>query len=257
MPRSILDGTDLTRDAFLGGRIHLWQPRKGFRSGIDAVLLAASVPARPGQSTLELGCGAGAASLCLAARVPGLTLHGVELQPNYADLARRNASENGADLTVTTADLTNLPADLRQQRFHHVLMNPPYFESRNGTGATDPGRALALAGETPLADWVDRAIRRLAPQGHLTLIQHITRLPEVLALVSPRLGSIRVRPIQPRQNRPANLFLLQARQEGRAPFEMLAPLGLHDGDSHDGDRESYTPQVQSILRNGAALNFGD
>ncbi|PCH69375.1 MAG: methyltransferase, partial [Rhodobacteraceae bacterium] len=59
---------DLTWNAFLGGRVQLLQPQSGYRAGVDPVLLAAAVPGRAGQSVLELGCGAGAASLCLAAR---------------------------------------------------------------------------------------------------------------------------------------------------------------------------------------------
>ena len=50
---------DLTCDDFLGGRLSIWQPRDGYRAGVDPVLLAASVPARAGQSVLELGCGTG------------------------------------------------------------------------------------------------------------------------------------------------------------------------------------------------------
>ena len=68
---------DLTHDAFLCGRLHLWQPRKGYRAATDPVLLAAACPAVAGQRVLDLGCGAGAASLCLAARVPGLQLAGL------------------------------------------------------------------------------------------------------------------------------------------------------------------------------------
>ena len=56
----------------LGGRVSYAQPREGFRSGIEPVLLAAAIPARPGEHVLEGGSGAGAALLCLAARVPGL-----------------------------------------------------------------------------------------------------------------------------------------------------------------------------------------
>jgi tRNA1Val (adenine37-N6)-methyltransferase len=73
--------TELTRDGFLGGRLALLQPRDGYRAGTDPVLLAAFVPAREGESVLDLGCGAGTAALCLAARVPVLELHGLELQP--------------------------------------------------------------------------------------------------------------------------------------------------------------------------------
>lgn len=66
----------LSRDAFLCGRLHLWQPKKGYRAATDPVLLAAACPARPGERVLDLGCGAGAAALCLATRVPGLELAG-------------------------------------------------------------------------------------------------------------------------------------------------------------------------------------
>ena len=64
-------------DGFLGGRVQAWQPAAGYRAGVDAVLLAAAVPARPGDTALELGAGAGVASLCLATRVPGLSVTAV------------------------------------------------------------------------------------------------------------------------------------------------------------------------------------
>ena len=101
---------ELTRDAFLDGRLRLWQPRRGYRAATDPVLLAAFTPAWPGQRVLELGCGAGAAALCLAVRVPGLDLHGLELQAAYAGLARRNAAENGLALEVHEGDLRHPPA---------------------------------------------------------------------------------------------------------------------------------------------------
>ena len=58
---------ELTDDGFLGQRLHILQPRQGYRAATDPVLLAAAVPAQSGQSVLELGCGAGVASLCLGA----------------------------------------------------------------------------------------------------------------------------------------------------------------------------------------------
>jgi tRNA1(Val) A37 N6-methylase TrmN6 len=248
---------DLTTDAFLGGRIRLLQPRNGYRAGVDPVLLAAAVPARAGQTLLELGCGVGAASLCLQARVPGLTITGVEVQPDYAALARRNATAAGSSLQVITADLRDLPADLRQMTFDHVFMNPPYFDRDKGTRATDAGRDIALGGATPLADWLDVAIRRLAPKGHLTLIQQIARLPEVLAHIRSHVGSVVVLPIVGRDGAAAGQFLLQARHSGRAPFRMLAPLVLHTGKHHLQDADDYTPQVAAILRNGAGLSLSD
>lgn len=243
---------DLTHDAFLGGRSHAWQPRRGYRAATDPVLLAAAVQAVPGQSVLDLGCGAGVASLCLATRVPGLHLTGVERQADYADLARRNL---GADAEVFTADLTDLPADLRQHRFDHVIANPPYYPAGGGTAARDAGREAALREETPLAQWVEVAARRLAPRGWLTMIQAADRLPELMAAFAPRLGSITLRPLVAREGRAAGRVLIRARKGGRAPFVLLAPLVLHSGPDHRHDGDDFTPLARAILRDAAALNW--
>jgi tRNA1(Val) A37 N6-methylase TrmN6 len=96
------------------------------------VLLAASIPAKPGQRVLELGCGVGTALFCLGHRVSGLVLTGVELQPLYVDCARRNAADNNIAVQVVEANLSNLPSSIRQTRYHHVLANPPYFFARSG-----------------------------------------------------------------------------------------------------------------------------
>ena len=116
---------ETSNDAFLGGRLWLRQPRKGYRAGIDPVLLAASVPAKAGQSVLDLGCGIGAALYSLSTRVEGLTLTGLELHPATAELARVNAAENGFDATIVTGDIAAMPSELKARRFDHVLTNPP------------------------------------------------------------------------------------------------------------------------------------
>ncbi len=248
--------TTETRDAFLGGRVQLYQPVDGYRAGVDPVLLAAATPAQPGQTVLELGCGAGAASLCLHARVTGLSLTGVEMQPLYADLARRNAVLNGADMRVVDADLRHLPSDIKARGFDHVIANPPYYDRARSTSSINAGRDMALAGDTPLSDWIDVAAKRLAPKGYLTMIQKADRLPDILTPLMARLGSVRVRAIQPRVGRLAELVLVQARKGGRAAFVMEQPLILHEGERHLRDGESYTAQVLTILREGGDLPWG-
>ncbi len=243
---------DLTCNDFLGGRVRLWQPRSGYRAGVDPVLLAACVPARQGQTVLELGCGAGAAIQCLLARVPDLQSTGVELQPAYADLARRNAIEN-VEITVVEADLNALPDDLRQMQFDHVIANPPYYRAGAHSPASDTGRRMALGENTPLSDWIDVAARRLAPRGYLHMIQKADRLPDMLAGCTGRLGSVEILPLSPRTDRAAELVILRARKGGRAAFRLHAPLVLHTGDRHVEDGESYTPQVSAVLRDGADL----
>lgn len=245
----------LTEDGFLGGRLRILQPRHGYRAATDPVFLAAAVAAGPGEAVLELGCGAGVATLCLAARVPDLSLSGIELQPAYAALARRNAALNGIAFDLHEGDIAAMPAALRAQSFDHVMANPPYYPASGGTGAADPGRERALREATPLALWVEAGLRRLRPGGWLTVIQEAARLPDLMAALGDGAGSVTVLPIAPREGRPAGRIILRARKGGRGRFTLAAPLVLHAGATHAGDGDSHLPRVQDVLRKGAALHF--
>jgi tRNA1Val (adenine37-N6)-methyltransferase len=241
---------DLSDDKFLCGRLRLLQPLKGYRAATDPVLLAAACAARSGDRVLDLGCGAGAVSLCLAARVPGLHLYGLEVQAGYADLARRNAERNGMNMQVHEGDLEKMPAALRVG-FDHVLMNPPYYPPA-GTPSPVPSRARAMQVALPLRTWAGTGARRLVPGGWMTIICGADGLPDVLSGMD-KMGSVAVLPLSPRQGRAAQRIIVQARKGGRGPFRLLAPLVLHAGDSHDGDRENYTQEASDILRHGSDL----
>ncbi|OWU85410.1 methyltransferase [Oceanicola sp. 22II-s10i] len=250
-----MDDADLTHDAFLGGRLRLWQPRRGYRAGVDPVFLAAATPARPGQSLLDLGCGTGAAALCAGTRVPGLILAGLERQPDYATLAARNAAENGIAMDVVTGDLTEMPAALRQRQFDHVIANPPYFDRSASLSAADTGREAALGEDTPLALWVQAAARRCAPGGTVTFIHRVERLPDLLTAFAAHLGSLELKPLIPRTGRESQLFLLRGRKGGRARFRLHHGLIVHRGAVHEGDRADYTETAGAILRSAAEFDF--
>ncbi len=243
-------GAELTRDGFLGGALIIRQPKAGYRAGVDPVFLAAAVPAGAGQSVLELGCGAGVASLCLGRRVPGLLLTGLELQDDYADLACRNAAENGIALDVVKGDVAAMPSALRARRFDHVIANPPYYRRGSGTPARDPGREAALGESVALDVWVGAALKRLAPGGWLTLIQRADRLPDLLTALGGGAG-VTVLPLAPRVGRDAALVIVQARRGGRAAFRLLAPVVLHEGARHLADGDDYAPEARAVLREGA------
>lgn len=238
-------------DGFLGGRLRIEQPTRGYRSGADAVMLAAACPAQAGDTVLELGCGAGVASLCLGWRVPGARLTGLEQQADYAELARRNASANGLAFEVLTGDLAAPPEPLRARVFDHVIMNPPYFLS--GTAAPDPGRACARQEVTPLRLWLETGLRRLRPGGWLTVIQRADRLDGLIAGLAGRAGAITVLPLAARQGRDAGRVLLSARKGASTPLRLLAPFVLHAEARHLGDGEDLTAPAAAVLRDGAPI----
>lgn len=244
--------SDLTHDAFLGGLLHLYQPRHGYRAGVDPVLLAASVPAQAGQSVLELGCGVGAAILCLGARVPALRLTGIEREPAFAELALRNG---GDALEVVTADLREMPLHLRQRQFDHVLANPPYFDRAASVASDDPARESAHGEDTPLAQWVKTAAKRLAPKGQAHFIHRVERLPDLLRAMPHDLGSVEVLPLAARVGRDPDRVIVRARKNGRAAFRLHGAIVMHQGAQHDRDGKRYATEIDNVLRNGAALRF--
>lgn len=243
-------------NAFLGGALQVLQPLAGYRAGIDPVLLAASIPARPGQDILELGCGVGTGLLCLGLRVAGLGLTGVELQPDYADLARENACRNGMEAQIVCGDIGDLPAAIKARGFDHVLANPPFFDRRRSQASPVCGRETGRGEALPLSDWARIAARRLNVGGYATFISRIERLPELLESFSRRLGSLEVQPLAPRAGRPAKLVLLRGRKGGRAAFCLHDTIILHRGDRHERDGEDYSALISDVLRRGAALPFG-
>jgi tRNA1(Val) A37 N6-methylase TrmN6 len=244
--------TGETDDAFLGGRLHVWQPAKGYRAGTDAVLLAAAVQAEAGQAVLELGCGAGVVILCLAARVPGLSLTGVERHAAYADLARRNCARNDVRAEIVEADLRSLPPALKARSFDHVVANPPYLDRRHGLAGAGAARERAIAAPGPRSDWAAAGLRRLRPGGRLTMIAPAERLPELLEATGG--AGVSVCPIAARAGREPDRILVSALKGGRARFRLSAPLVVHRGPAHIDDRaDDYTPEVRAILREGAAL----
>src|SRR3954453_14412263 len=71
--------SELTENAFLGGRLRLRQPKSGHRAGHDAILLAAATAARAHDRVVDFGAGVGAAGLALSARVSAIRLVLIEI----------------------------------------------------------------------------------------------------------------------------------------------------------------------------------
>lgn len=229
-------------ETFLDGSVKVTQPQTGFRSGLDAVMLAAAVPAVAGQTVLELGAGAGTASLCLWARVPGLSITGVEREESLVTLARDNAAANNAGCRFVAADIFALPGELKRD-FDHVFANPPFHGE--GQVSPDEGRAAALMDGGQLGDWLKVGLQRTVSDGFFTVILRADRLNEALGAL-PEKG-VCAFPLWPREGSAPKRVIVQARKGSRAPFSLLPGLVLHQEDG------SWTPAAEAVLRRGSAL----
>lgn len=239
---------DCTEDHLLNGRVALRQPRQGFRAGLDAVLLAAFIPARPGDSVLEAGPGSGAAFLCLAARVPGLAIRAVERESAMAALARENAARAGLAAQVEQGDVADLALARTLGPVAHGFANPPYWPG----GTPPPGairRAATHEAGPGLADWVGFLAAAIAPRGSLSLVLPAARFDAaVAAMRAAGFGAVTLLPLWPRADMPAKRVLIRARKGARGPAKILAGLVLHEADGR------FTKAAEAVLRDAAAIH---
>ena len=257
------DGLALSADDFLGGRITLLQPKKGHhRSGTDAVLLAACTPARSGDLVVDLGSGIGAAGLCVAARIEGLRLLSVEIEPDVACIARANMDKAGAACrlaagTVLCTDVAlrgaaRLGAGLSENMADHVIANPPYYHPGKFQTSPNAARATAhmLTGEG-MEPWFRTAVSILKKGGSFTLIQRADMLPELLRLMEGRFGGITIQPFAPREGEPAHRIVIQGHKQSRAPLRLLPAIALHDKGT-----DIPAARIEAVHRHGAAIDLG-
>jgi tRNA1(Val) A37 N6-methylase TrmN6 len=242
-----------TVDAFLSGRVEAVQPSVGHhRSGLEAVLLAASLPAATRGVVVDLGAGAGVAGLCVAARCPDVSVTLVERDPVAAACARealrRPANQSFAGrVGLAETDIASREG-LRNASADHVIFNPPFRDAAAGTVTPASARAVAhVLADSGLDPWFRAAAALLTSGGTATVIFRADGLELLLAAAEGRFGNLDLLPIAPRDGDPAHRLLMRGVKGSRAPLRLLPPLVLH------GEGNGFLPEVEAILRDGAPL----
>lgn len=248
----------VSRDAFLGGLVEVCQPKAGHhRAGLDAVMLAAALPQETQGRLLDLGAGVGVAGLCAAARLPQILVRLVERDETALALARQSLSlrANAAfagRVEIVPADVIAAGRVRRSQGLipgsaEHVIMNPPYYDSRHRPSPHAARAGAHVLGEGGLERWLRTASGLLVPGGSVTWIFRADALDEALAAMRGRFGGITVYPLYPRAGEAAQRIILRGIRGSRAPLLLAPGLVLHEG-------TAYSPAAEAVLRTGAGLS---
>ena len=246
----------ITKDDFLGGRIILSQPKKGYRVTSDSVFLAASLNLKPDERILDVGAGSGAILCCLAARlsenIGTITMHGIEIQQDLLSLANENALNNGfADnIQYYKGNILDDIIYCEPNSYHHVVSNPPYYEKEKIKPSPYISKATAQSGDNINLDiWIKRCLRMVRPQGYLTLIHRADRLDDIISSLMPKAGSITVFPFWPAKDKDANRVIIRAQKDAKGFLSLKSGLIVHKSDG------KYTPTAEKILRHGHSLDI--
>jgi len=233
-----------TVDTFHNGQFFLVQPADaGHRAGMDAMLLAATVPDGAAGALADLGAGAGAAGLAAISRLPGLSAVLIERAPAMADCARRSlALAENAHLAprarVIEADVAlqgrqRLAAGLADNAFDYVILNPP-FNAGADRKTPDPLKAEAHAMESDdlFERWLRTAAAILKPGGQVSIIARPESMGEILAALGNRFGGVEITPVIPRLGENAIRILVTAIKGSRARMSLRDRILIHQGAGH-------------------------
>lgn len=237
---------DCTVDGFLDGRIIAAQPKAGFRAGHDTVLLAAAVPA--GRKVLELGSGAGIASLCYARRVADAEVLGVEIDPDLVAIAIDNAARNGlSERARFLAGDARALADAASE-FDQVFFNPP-FHSPEGTASANPALDRAKRDlDSNITAWTKSALGAVCRSGRVTAMLRADRVQDMITAAANH--TVTLFPLIPRRGVAPKRVIVSVIAGEAGPVKTRAGLVLHRTDGE------ATPEADAILRGGCSLPLG-
>ncbi|MCF6275696.1 MAG: methyltransferase domain-containing protein [Robiginitomaculum sp.] len=232
---------------FFDGQVAVKQPSAGYRAGTDAILLAASLDAKPGAHILELGCGTGVVMLLARHHLPDCSFTGLEKSADMLALSRDN-TDHTDNIEIVEGSIRKIPKDWHLQ-FDQVVANPPYFDNRRAVRMSEAKESAFVNKGLTLDDWIGAMLLALKPRGIGTLIYRADGLEKICVALAGKAGRLRIQPIHSYADTPAKRIIVQFRKSVKSESALLPALVMHER----GTEEKYAPQAAKILTGKSRL----
>ena len=236
---------NFTLDKFLGDKVILKQSKEGLRATSDSVLLAALVPVKKKEDILDVGAGNGVISCCLGKRIP-CSVTAIEIQKSLCTLIKENAELNHLTIEIIQHDILGKNDPLKGKLFHHVVTNPPFYETGKNV-RKNPEQKKAYVADFDLKKWLDYCLKHLRAKGSFCLIHRPEMLAEILPILNQKLGNIEIFPIVSKEGECAKRILVRGYLNKKGPLILHSPLVMH---TKDNQRTEF---AEKILRSGQAI----
>src|SRR4030066_632466 len=228
--------------------IKLFQPKRGYRFSVDALLLEDFISAKRLNTGIELGAGSGIISILLAKRLKTTKIIAVEIQKSLVQCAKRNIELNklGDRVEILNQDIKNLKEHFPANKFDFVFSNPPFRKTKSGLLSVNEERAVARHEiKITLHDIIATASYLLKNTGKFYLIYHPFRLIELTGLLHRvRLEPKRIRFVHSRRvesptgiGEEAKMVLIEAVKGSGAWLKIEPPFYIYEkGSEYTAER---------------------
>lgn len=229
--------------------INLIQRKNGLTFGTDALLLAAFV-SKHGRRACELGCGTGIISLLLLQRKKADTIFAYEVQDEFADLTKRNATINGFEdvLIVHNKDLRNAQSTDNNGELDFIFTNPPYMKFGAGLNNDHDEKNIARREVFgTISDFCNISKKLLKFGGRFYCVYRPDRLAELMyAMRNASIEPKKLTFVHSHSDAPPSLVLIEGRLGAGEELNVTRPLVMYTDRSH----KEYTEDLKYIYENG-------
>lgn len=231
-------------------KITLIQKKDGLTFGTDAFLLAAFIKSAPRAKAVEFGTGTGIISLLLAARERVAHISALEIQEDFALLARRNVELNGfcEKIDILHSDATAINASELGGEVDIIFSNPPYMKTESGKRNDSDYKYIArheVCGS--IDDFCAAAFRILKHGGKFYAVWRPDRLTDIVhALRKNRLEPKIMTFVHADNKSPASMVLISATKGGASGMTLTAPLVLYDSKDRSKMSERATKIYETM-----------
>lgn len=243
---TILDGERIDE---VNERLRLIQKKDGLTFGTDAFLLAAYIKKQRYATAAELGCGTGIISLLCATREKLAKIHAFEIQPDFAELTKRNISLNslGEKIIPHLADVRDITPSDTEGEVDVVFSNPPYMLAESGKPNISEAKNIArheIFGG--IYDFCACARRLLKHGGRFYCVWRPDRLTSLLsAMTENKLEPKEMMFVHADVKTPPSMVLVCAKKGAAPSLTVAPPLILHETANSGGGR-ALTADAQRI-----------
>lgn len=239
---------EISLDNFLDGKIKIYQPKNGYRAGIDAILLASSVKVFKKCKILDIGSGTGVISLFIASKYKNVEIVGIEKNFKYYSLSMKSLKINKLKskikfLNKNFSDVINMKSDI-------IVSNPPWFQENSTYKSHNSLINDAKIESLKLDSWIEKVLINLSSKGEYYTIFPYRRIEEIINILMIHFKSVEVYPLSSFKNiQPDKAIILAKRSGKECNCYEYDRIVIHKKD------KSFMKNINGILRKGNSLSL--
>ena len=239
---------EISIDNFLDGKIKIYQPRKGYRAGIDAILLASCVKVFKNCKILDIGSGTGIISFFIASKYKNVDIAGIEKNPKYCSLAMKSLKINKLKSKIKFLNkdfkyVSDMQSDV-------IVSNPPWFRLNSTYKSCNFLLNDAKIESLKLDLWIDKVLKNLNLTGEYYTIFPYIRIKELINILRIHFKSVKVYPVSSFKSRKPDKAIVIAKKSGNeSNYYEYKRIIIHKKD------KSFMNNINDILKKGNSLSL--